>query len=203
MIPQAAPGRIRGAKRAMDLLIAVPCVTLLVVVAPIIMVANRLTCDRGSLLYRSERVGRGGVPFMLAKFRTMRARAVGPSVTVREDPRVTPVGRWLRRTKVDELPQVLNVILGEMTIVGPRPEAPAYVDWENPLHRRVFTATPGITGPSQLIHRDEEDHVSDEDEYRRLILPRKVAVDAGYLERGTLRTDVELIFRTARHLWGG
>ena len=203
MVPNRAPGPIRGAKRFMDLLIAVPCAVLLGIVAPFIGLANRLTGDRGPLLYRAERVGRGGAPFMLAKFRTMHSGAVGPSLTVRGDPRITTVGRVLRRTKVDELPQVLNVIRGEMTIVGPRPEAPAYVDWDNPLHRQVFTATPGITGPSQLIHRHEEDVVATEDEYRRLILPRKLAVDAAYLERATLRSDLGLVLRTARHLLRG
>jgi lipopolysaccharide/colanic/teichoic acid biosynthesis glycosyltransferase len=203
MVPNKAPAPIRGAKRLMDLLIAVPCVVLLGVVAPAVGLANRLTGDRGPLFYRAERVGRGGAPFMLAKFRTMRSGAAGPSLTVRGDPRITTVGRVLRRTKVDELPQVLNVIRGEMTIVGPRPEAPAYVDWDNPLHRQVFTATPGITGPSQLLHRHEEDVITTEDEYRRLILPRKLAVDAEYLERATLRSDLGLVLRTARHLLRG
>lgn len=203
MALDTAPDRIRGAKRLMDLLIAVPCFALLGVAAPAVGLANRLTGDRGPLLYSAERVGRGGAPFMLVKFRTMRSGAAGPTLTVRGDPRVTRVGRVLRRTKIDELPQVLNVIRGEMTIVGPRPEAPAYVDWNDPLHRRVFTATPGITGPSQLLHRHEEDMVADEDEYRRLILPRKLAVDAAYLEQSSLRGDLELVLRTARHLLRG
>ncbi len=200
--PDEPPVRVAGVKRLLDLLIALPSAVLLAVVAPAIALANRLAGDTGTLLYRSERVGRGGAPFMLTKFRTMRPGATGPLVTVRGDPRVTPVGRVLRRTKLDELPQVLNVIRGEMTIVGPRPEDPTYVDWDNPVHRLVFMATPGITGPSQLLHLHEEDEVTDDDEYRRVILPRKLAVDAAYLEHPTLRGDLELILRTAVLLLG-
>jgi lipopolysaccharide/colanic/teichoic acid biosynthesis glycosyltransferase len=200
--PNPAVPRVDGTKRIVDLLIALPGAGLLGVVAPLVALANRLAGDHGPLLYRAERVGRGGAPFLLAKFRTMRLGTIGPAVTVRGDPRITPVGRVLRRTKLDELPQVLNVLRGDMTVVGPRPEDPTYVDWDDPMHRFVFMATPGITGPSQLLHRHEEDQIVDEDEYRRVVLPRKLVVDAAYLEHSTLRGDLELVFRTALLLLG-
>lgn len=202
MGPSPVPPRVGCVKRTVDLLIALPGVGVLAVAAPLVALANRLAGDRGPLLYRAQRVGRDGVPFLLTKFRTMRPGATGPAVTVRGDPRITTVGRVLRRTKLDELPQVLNVIRGQMTVVGPRPENPTYVDWDDPVHRFVFTATPGITGPSQLLHRHEEDEVTDEDEYRRVVLPRKLAVDATYLEHPTLRGDLELVLRTALLLLG-
>ena len=115
------------------------------------------------------------MPITVFKIRTMRGGVEGPRLTSADDPRVTRVGRVIRRYRVDELPQLINVVRGDMSLVGPRPEDPHYVDLTNPLHRKVFTAEPGLTGPAQLIYRNEGDLLrisSDpEQEYREVILP--------------------------------
>ena len=171
------------------------------------------------VLHRAVRVRPGGT-FTLYKLRTMTAE-VGPRVTAASDSRITPFGRWLRRTKLDELPQLWNVVRGDMLLVGPRPEDPRYVDWSDPLHQRVFSATPGITGRTALAFRDEEallaaaaldlargdgrDAVVDADidhAYRERILPTKLAVDAAYLDERSLWTDLELIGRTIGQVLG-
>ena len=123
----------------------------------------------------------------------------GSRVTVAQDPRVTPLGRVLRRYKIDELPQLINVVRGEMSLVGPRPEDPAYVDLSNPLHRRVFSAKPGITGLAQIAYHDEADHLVGPDaerRYREEILPAKLRLDAEYLGRRTTLLDLQIILRT-------
>jgi lipopolysaccharide/colanic/teichoic acid biosynthesis glycosyltransferase len=150
-------------------------------------------------LYRGIRVGEGGSLFRIAKLRTMRSGAPGAAVTSSGDARITPVGRRLRRTKLDELPQLWNVVRGEMSLVGPRPEDPRFVDWSNPLHRTVFSARPGITGPAQIRFRREEElvpRVGLEDAYVTRILPAKLALDAEYLSRRSLRLDLSILGRT-------
>ncbi len=169
----------------------------------------------GPALHRSRRLSRGRT-FTIYKFRTMRHEVTGgPSVTAGGDPRVTRIGRTLRRSKLDELPQLWNVVRGEMSLVGPRPEDPRYVDWNDPLHREVFSATPGITGPTALAFRDEEGLLAvaaldiarsaarvqptAEDihrAYRERILPRKLEMDAAYLRTRSVRGDLALIART-------
>lgn len=141
----------------------------------------------------------------------------GAGITIAGDPRVTPVGRFLRRTKLDELPQLWNVARGEMLLVGPRPEDPRYVDWQDPTHQRVFAATPGITGPAAIAFRNEEDVLATEARslatldgrptvtesdldraYRKTVLPAKLALDAEYLDRRSFRHDLEILWRTVR-----
>ena len=143
--------RVRAVKRGIDLMVALPGVVVVCVLAPWVSLANRLTGDTGPVFFLDTRVGQRGRSFRILKFRTMDA-TVGPRITFRDDPRVTRVGRFLRRTKLDELPQLFNVLRGEMTVVGPRPESPEYVDWSNPIHRAVIDLKPGITGhPSSPI----------------------------------------------------
>jgi lipopolysaccharide/colanic/teichoic acid biosynthesis glycosyltransferase len=121
--------------------------------------------DGGPVLYRARRVGRGGKEFSLLKFRSMIADADrrGLGLTVQGDPRVTPIGRLLRRTKLDELPQLLNVFRGEMSFVGPRPEDPRYVSRYTPEQRHVLDHRPGITSPASLAYRNEESLLGGED----------------------------------------
>jgi lipopolysaccharide/colanic/teichoic acid biosynthesis glycosyltransferase len=174
----------------------------LAVALPVIVVAAiamRLTHDRGTVFFRATRVGEGGRPFRIVKLRTMRPSEGGPAITASADQRITPLGRRLRRAKLDELPQLWNVIRGEMSLVGPRPEDPRFVDWNDPLHRLVFTARPGITGAAQVEYRDEESLIpTDETErtYRERILPAKLALDAAYLRDRSLRGDLRLLART-------
>jgi lipopolysaccharide/colanic/teichoic acid biosynthesis glycosyltransferase len=170
---------------------------------PILAVAALLVrvTSRGPAFFRQPRVGRRGEVFTLYKLRTMRISPAGPRVTARGDRRVTPVGRILRKSKLDELPQLWNVLRGDMSLVGPRPEVPDYVDLGNPLWARVLRARPGITDPVTLRLRDEEallEAVSGDRErfYREELLPAKLREYASYLERRTPGRDVGVLFRT-------
>jgi lipopolysaccharide/colanic/teichoic acid biosynthesis glycosyltransferase len=157
--------------------------------------------DGGPALYRAVRVGRWGRHFRLLKFRTMVVDAAkrGPGITVARDPRITPLGIWLRRTKLDELPQLWNVLRGEMSLVGPRPEDPRYVALYTPEQREVLAYRPGITSPASLAFRQEESMLAGEDWEKRYcaeIMPAKLAMDLGYLRRRTLLSDLQVIAAT-------
>src|SRR4051794_4009415 len=190
----------------------------LVLLSPLIAVlaiAVRVTSP-GPAFHRARRVGPHG-EFTLHKLRTMdvQAATTGPAVTAAGDRRVTKLGRLLRRTKLDELPQLWDVVRGEMALVGPRPEDPRYVNRSDPLHDLVFSALPGITGPTALAYRDEEtiladaatdaaraagrDRPTDADldwAYRDVVLPAKLAMDAEYLRSRSTRGDLAILGRT-------
>ena len=196
----ALTGRFPRSKRLVDLTVG----TALLVLAVPILVAIRATMlatrDQGPFLYRARRVGEGGLPITVLKIRTMTASASGAMITSYEDQRVTRVGRKLRRTKLDELPQLWNVVRGDMTLVGPRPEDPGYVDWDDAVHRRVFRERPGITGLAQLEFRDEAallDGPDPERRYREEILPAKLALDLSYLDHRSVWLDLSILARTA------
>jgi lipopolysaccharide/colanic/teichoic acid biosynthesis glycosyltransferase len=187
------------AKRTSDLVIA--CASL-VALAPLMLslaVAIRRS-SRGPVFFRQQRVGRGGALFWLYKFRTMRPDGEGLSITAADDARITPIGRWLRRAKLDELPQLLNVLRGEMSLVGPRPEVPRYVRLYNPEQRQVLAVRPGITGPSQIRFRDEEKLLAAQPDpeayYVSTLLPAKLAVDLEHVRRPSLRKDLQLLVCT-------
>ena len=155
----------------------------------------------GSALYVATRMGEHGKPFGLLKLRTMHADAdrVGPGISTSRDPRITRMGRLLRQTRLDELPQLWNVVRGELRLVGPRPEDPRYVDPSNPVHRVVFWSRPGITGVSQLLHADEARGLvgaDPETRYRELVLPTKVALDAAYLAARSTSLDLWILVQT-------
>jgi lipopolysaccharide/colanic/teichoic acid biosynthesis glycosyltransferase len=162
--------------------------------------------DGRPALFVQDRVGRGGRVFRIFKFRTMR-REPGCDVTVAGDPRVTALGRWLRRYKLDELPQLWNVLRGDMSFVGPRPEIPAYVGRAAKAFRAVLSVRPGLTDWSSLIFRDEEDilasHAGEADFYERVLLPRKLALARVYVRRCSLLLDLRLILTTACFIWSG
>jgi lipopolysaccharide/colanic/teichoic acid biosynthesis glycosyltransferase len=169
-------------------------------------VAVRLDSD-GPALYVATRVGEGGRPFRCLKLRTMawRPEADGPSLTVRDDRRVTRLGRLLRRTRLDELPQLWNVARGEMRLVGPRPEDLRFVDFGDPLHRLVFSVRPGITGLAQLLHVDEASRLGGDDperHYLEVVLPGKLRVDAVYLRYRSTSLDIWILARTPLVLFG-
>jgi lipopolysaccharide/colanic/teichoic acid biosynthesis glycosyltransferase len=191
--------RARAIKRSIDLMVALPGVVVVGVLAPWVSVANRLTGDAGPVFFLATRVGQRGRRFRILKFRTMHA-ADGPGITFRDDPRVTRVGRFLRRTKLDELPQLFNVLRGEMTLVGPRPESPEYVDWSDPIQRVVIDLKPGITGPSQLAYLHEEEALLDDLQYRSVVLPRKLSMDHAYAKHASPRRDLKIILATLRAL---
>lgn len=189
------------AKRLLDLVLGTLA---LVVVGPVLVgiaLAMRLHGDGGPFLYRATRVGAGGAPITVLKVRTMAGGEGGPGITGHRDVRVTPLGRFLRRYRLDELPQFVNVVRGEMSLVGPRPEDPRYVDWSDPVHRRVFTAKPGITGLAQLEFHDEARQLVGpdiEERYRREILPAKLRLDLEYLDHRSLLLDLRILARTVR-----
>ncbi len=161
--------------------------------------------DGGPIFYRATRVGKDGRLFRLYKFRTMvlNADRLGPAVTTSGDPRITPVGRWLRRTKLDELPQLFNVLVGDMSLVGPRPEDPRYVALYNPEQREVLRVRPGITSAASFAYRREEQMLVGADwetVYREQVMPAKLALDRDYLARRTVFSDVWLMVQTVLFL---
>ena len=197
------------AKRCFDLLVAVAALLLLAL--PMVALALWIRLDSaGPVFFRQLRVGRHGVPFRIHKFRTMvaDAPALGPPLTIGADPRITRAGAWLRRTRLDELPQLIDVLQGTMSLVGPRPEVPRYVALYPPaLRERVLALRPGITDPSSLEFLDEAALLAaaadPEREYVERILPRKLQLAAAYAQRATLASDLRVIGRTLRRLAGG
>jgi lipopolysaccharide/colanic/teichoic acid biosynthesis glycosyltransferase len=188
-------------KRGLDILAATVGLILLSPVFGLVACCIKLT-SRGPVLYRQVRIGKGGRPFQILKFRSMTTQASirDLKITVAGDSRVTRVGKFLRRYKVDELPQLWNVIQGQMSLVGPRPEVPVYVEHYTQEQRLVLAARPGITDPASLAYRHEEEILAGQDDpeqfYRTEILPDKVARNTAYLEKVTLRNDIRIILKT-------
>jgi lipopolysaccharide/colanic/teichoic acid biosynthesis glycosyltransferase len=179
----------------------------LVVLLPllaVVAIAIKVTSP-GPVLHRAPRVGVCGRPLTVYKFRSMRqdAAASGPGLTQRGDQRVTKVGRWLRSSKIDELPQLWNVVRGEMSIVGPRPEDPRYVATYSATQRAILGHPPGITSPASLQYRDEEVILAGlvaggatlEAAYEELMAD-KIRIDTAYLARRTMRDDASVVVRT-------
>lgn len=194
-------------KRAFDLIIAVLGLIILSPLFLICALAVRLTSP-GSVLYRATRIGRYGESFKLYKFRSMVTNAdqLGLAVTGAADPRITPIGRILRRTKLDELPQLYNVLRGDMSLVGPRPEAPRYTALYSAHQRRVLDLRPGITSLASIVYRHEETLLTGDDQQREQIyiheiMPAKLAIDLEYARNPSLARDLVIIFRTLRALF--
>jgi lipopolysaccharide/colanic/teichoic acid biosynthesis glycosyltransferase len=195
-------------KRGFDLLLAAAGLLLLSPLFLVVALCIRLDSP-GPVFFRQERVGRGGRLFRIHKFRTMVADAParGPGLTIGADPRVTRVGRWLRRTKIDELAQLLDVLAGQMSLVGPRPELPRYVALYPPLLReQLLGVRPGITDPASLKYADEASLLAaaadPEREYTQVLLPAKLQASADYLRSATLASDMAVLARTAALLFG-
>jgi lipopolysaccharide/colanic/teichoic acid biosynthesis glycosyltransferase len=198
------------AKRLFDIVVSLAALLLLAL--PMLAVAVWIKLDSpGPVFFRQQRVGRHGVPFAIHKFRTMRhvadPSAGGLALTVGDDARITRAGRWLRRTRLDELPQLLDVLAGDMSLVGPRPEVPRYVALYPPgLRERALAVRPGITDPASLAYIDEAALLAaaadPEREYVERILPAKLQAAAAYAERATLASDIAVLARTARALLG-
>ena len=156
----------------------------------------------GPVFFRQERVGRHGRPFLIYKFRSMRADAprLGGQLTVGRDPRITQVGAVLRQTKLDELPQLINVLRGEMSLVGPRPEVPKYVALYTPEERQVLSVRPGITDFASIEYRSESELLAKapdpEKVYVQEIMPHKLRLNLEYLRQQSLALDLAIIFKT-------
>lgn len=176
----------------------------LVILSPVfLLLALWIKCDsKGSVFYRQVRVGRGNKDFHLFKFRSMRTGSdrLGLITVGGRDPRVTRSGYYIRKYKLDELPQLINVFIGDMSLVGPRPEVRRYVDLYTPEQMRVLEARPGITSLASIRYRNENDLLASSDNpnrtYMEQIMPDKVAIDLGYVENATFANDIKIIFRT-------
>jgi len=189
-------------KRVFDIALAIPAS---LIAAPIVAVSALLVRldSRGPVFYRGWRTGLGGRPFRIYKLRTMEADAdtAGPEITRANDQRVTRIGRMLRRTKIDELPQLFNVLTGHMSLVGPRPEHPNYVRLYTPEQRRVLEVKPGMTSLASILYADEQDLLVGENAektYVDVVMPEKLEIDRRYVEGQSLRTDFVILVRTAR-----
>ena len=160
-------------------------------------------CDGRPVLFSQTRVGRYGREFRIWKFRTMRAGARGSAITAAGDARVTPAGALLRRFKLDELPQLFNVIRGDMSLIGPRPESPRYVNREAPIWQAVLSVRPGITDLATLLYRDEEALLGSSPDpealYRSAVLPAKLVLNLKYLRSRSFMSDAMLIWLTIRY----
>lgn len=190
------------AKRVFDLVVASLALVLLAPLLLVIAASIRLDSP-GPVLFRQPRVGRGGRTFRIHKFRTMVADAPrrGPALTVGDDPRITRVGRWLRRRRLDELPQLIDIVRGDMSLVGPRPEVPRYVERvPTALRDELLALRPGLTDPASLAGLDEDAQLAraadPEREYIEVLLPRKLALSLDYARRATLTSDVAVLLRT-------
>lgn len=156
--------------------------------------------DGPPVFFRQTRVGRNGQPFRIWKFRTMSVGSEGNVITAAGDSRVTRAGAALRKCKLDELPQLFNVLKGDMSLVGPRPEVPEYVQFEAPMWKSVLRVRPGITDVASLVYRDEERILGASGDpnalYRESVLPAKLLLSLAYLRCRSFRQDLRLIFLT-------
>ena len=195
-------------KRAIDLSLAL---TALLPLGPLLLAIALLIKldDGGPVFYRGVRVGRRGVAFRIYKFRTMVVNAdrLGGPSTSDDDPRITRAGRWLRRSKLDELPQLLNVVKGEMSFVGPRPEVAQEVALYSAEERALLSLRPGITDWASIRFRDEgailRGAADPHEAYRRMIRPEKMRLALEYARTASLATDCKIMVATLRALVGG
>ena len=174
---------------------------LLVLFLPLLIIGILIKIDtKGPMFFMQWRIGRGGKPFRICKFRTMKDQAEGDSITTADDPRVTRMGHWLRHSKVDCLTELVNVLIGQMSFVGPRPDVPGYADQLQGDNRRILQLRPGITGPASIKYRDEEELLAQQADPKTyndtVIWPDKVKINLDYLDHWTFLGDIQLIFKT-------
>ncbi|PXX97520.1 sugar transferase [Halomonas sp. LBP4] len=187
-------------KRTFDFLVSTLGLALTWWIIAIAWVAATLDTGRNGF-YMQRRIGIGGQPFTLVKIRTMRdTPSISTTVTQADDPRITPLGQLLRRTKIDELPQLWNVLIGDMSLVGPRPDVEGFADALEGEQRLLLTVRPGITGPATLKYRHEEELLrqqQDPESYNRnVIWPDKVSINLHYMRHWSFRKDMKYLWRT-------
>jgi lipopolysaccharide/colanic/teichoic acid biosynthesis glycosyltransferase len=188
-------------KRSLDIFLSSLGLLILLSFLPIVAILIKID-SRGPVFFRQERIGKDFRRFMIYKFRTMMVNAdkKGALITAGGDKRVTKVGCFLRKYKIDELPQLFNVLKGEMSFVGPRPEVNEYVQLFETHYRKLLTVRPGITDPASLKYSNEESVLgmskAFEETYISKILPEKIKLSSHYVDNHTLRTDLKLIFMT-------
>jgi lipopolysaccharide/colanic/teichoic acid biosynthesis glycosyltransferase len=187
-------------KRSIDITASLIGLLLLSPIFLIIAILIKIQ-DGGSIFYRAKRIGYQGQDLLLYKFRSMipQADTQGPAVTASGDQRITPIGQFLRNTKLDELPQLINVLKGEMSLVGPRPEDPRYVNQYSTSQRQILNYKPGITSAASLSYRHEESLLNSPDwetQYLTQVMPDKIAIDIEYCQKASLWKDFALIAKT-------
>lgn len=192
-------------KRLFDLTLAACGILFLSPLFIIISIVIKLT-SKGPVLFKQERIGANFRPFKIYKFRSMvtGAEKKGPGVTSADDSRITPVGSFLRKTKLDELPQLFNVLFGQMSLVGPRPEIEKFVEKAKSEYHHILSVKPGITDFAAIEYRDEEEIMSryedKEKAYIENVLPLKIELYKKYIERKNFSTDCKILFRTFRRI---
>jgi lipopolysaccharide/colanic/teichoic acid biosynthesis glycosyltransferase len=197
-------GGVANPKRILDFVGATLLALVLMPLTVGLAIAIKLESE-GPVIYRSRRLGYRGKEFTILKFRKMHDRATGPKLTLADDPRFTRLGRFLARTKLDELPQLWNVIRGDMSLVGPRPEDAGFVSHQAEHYRTILTVRPGLTGLCQLAFVREAEVLSSTDldaDYIDRLLPQKVRMDSLYAERRTFLMDLRILFWTVPALLG-
>ena len=166
----------------------------------VVAIVIRIKMPDGPVLFRQKRVGQYGRLFTMVKFRTMTMGHSGSSVSVAGEARITPVGAFLRKYKLDELPELWNVLKGDMSFVGPRPDVPGYADKLEGVDRDILLLKPGITGPATLTYRNEEELLAQQKDPQKyndeVIFPDKVRINLEYLKNHSLWGDIKLIIRT-------
>ncbi len=188
-------------KRQFDLFFSLIGISLFLPLGALIGLLIKIE-DGGPIFYIQERIGHRGKSFRMIKFRTMvrDADKMGSAITIGNDARITRVGRWLRRFKLDEFPQLFNVLKGEMSFVGPRPEVPKYVAVYNDMEREVLNLVPGITDPASVIYRNESEILGGfqdpEKQYIEKIMPDKIRINLEYARRANIMSDIFVILQT-------
>jgi lipopolysaccharide/colanic/teichoic acid biosynthesis glycosyltransferase len=191
----------RTGKRIFDLVLSIPS---LIILSPVYLLsAILIKLDTpGPILFSQDRIGQNGKPFRLYKFRTMvkDAAKIGPPVTTADDPRITRTGRLLRKFKVDEMLQVMNIVKGDMSVIGPRPEVKKYIDIFAEEYKDILKIKPGMTDYALIAFRNEEDILSRfqnvEEGYIKEVMPKKIKLYRQYLSEMSLRTDIKIFFQT-------
>ena len=187
-------------KRLLDITLAIVGVVLSFPVLGLLLVIAGINTKSTGLLVQ-KRIGKNGIPFMLYKLKTMRDEGEASTfITTANDKRVTTFGRFLRKTKLDELPQLWNVLIGKMSFVGPRPDVPGYADQLQGDDRIILFVRPGITGPASLAFRDEEELLAKQENPQQyndeVIWPEKVKINKEYIKNYSLLTDIKIIWKT-------
>ena len=190
-------------KRLFDIIVSLLVIILILI--PMIFISIAIKLDsKGPVFYKQERLGKGKKAFYIIKFRTMRVGADKnlDNLTVKNDPRITKVGGFLRKWKIDELPQFFNVLIGHMSLVGPRPETPKMVDLYHSYYDVIFAVRPGITDYASIEFRNESQYYNSiedsEKVYLERILPKKIDLKLQYIEDLSIRTDIKILFKTAK-----
>ena len=168
---------------------------------PLLIIGILIKIDsKGPMFFMQKRIGKNGKPFHICKFRTMFDQAEGDTVTTADDPRITRIGHWLRHSKVDCLTELVNVFIGQMSFVGPRPDVPGYADQLQGDNRRILQLRPGITGPASIKYRNEEELLSQQTDPKwyndNVIWPDKVKINLYYIDHWSFFGDIRLIFKT-------